>query len=87
MQRSDFEGPVNIGSEEMISINGLAEMAMEIAGKSLTLNHIPGPQGVRGRISDSTLLRAKLGYAPSAPLRDGMAKTYAWIVEEIAKRA
>ena len=63
---SEFTGPVNIGSEEMVSINQLAETIMDIAGKRLTIRHIPGPLGVRGRNSDNRLIREKLGWAPSA---------------------
>jgi len=81
---SDFAGPVNIGSEEMVTINQLAEMAMEIAGKRQRIRHIDGPLGVRGRNSDNNLLRQKLGWAPSAPLRDGLEKTYRWIEEQVA---
>ncbi len=84
---SDFTGPVNIGSEEMISINGLAEMAMEIAGKKLGLKHIEGPLGVRGRNSDNHLIREKLGWTPSRPLREGMEKTYRWIAAQVAASA
>ncbi len=83
--RSDFTGPVNIGSEEMVTINQLAEMAMRIAGKKLSVKHIPGPLGVRGRNSDNRLIREKLGWAPSMKLEDGMRKTYAWIAEQSAK--
>jgi nucleoside-diphosphate-sugar epimerase len=80
---SDFIGPVNIGSEEMISINGLAQLVMSIAGKKLSIKNIPGPLGVRGRKSDNTLIREKLGWAPSEPLRKGLEKTYAWISEQV----
>jgi nucleoside-diphosphate-sugar epimerase len=83
LMRSDFTGPVNIGSEEMVTINRLAQMAMEIAGKRLLLKHVPGPLGVRGRNSDNRLMREKLGWAPSRPLADGLAKTYAWIAERV----
>ena len=76
---SDFTGPVNIGSEEMVTINRLAELVISIAGKSLSINHIPGPLGVRGRNSDNRLIREKLGWAPSRPLRIGLEKTYDWI--------
>jgi nucleoside-diphosphate-sugar epimerase len=79
LMESNFNGPVNIGSEEMISINGLAEMVLEIAGKKLRLRHIPGPLGVRGRNSDNRLIADKLNWKPSAPLRNGLEKTYAWI--------
>jgi GDP-D-mannose 3',5'-epimerase len=81
---SPFAGPVNIGSEEMISINGLARMVMEIAGKKLRIKNVPGPQGVRGRRSDNRLIREKLGWAPSEPLLKGMEKLYAWISQQAA---
>jgi len=80
----DFRGPVNLGSEEMVSINQLAQMAMDIAGKHLTIKHIDGPLGVRGRNSDNALIREKLGWAPSRPLREGMEKTYQWIAAQVA---
>ena len=80
---SDFAGPVNIGSEEMVTINQLAEMAMSIAGKKLSIRHIAGPLGVRGRNSDNRLIRERLGWEPSRPLREGMEKTYAWISAQV----
>lgn len=80
---SDWTGPVNIGSEEMVTINQLAEMAMKIAGKKLSIKHISGPLGVRGRNSDNRLIRQKLGWGPSQPLVDGLAKTYEWIDGQI----
>ncbi len=80
---SDWTGPVNIGSEEMVTIDQLAEMAMKIAGKRLSIKHIPGPLGVRGRNSDNRLIRQQLGWAPSQPLVDGLAKTYEWIDRQI----
>ena len=86
MMQDTFTGPVNIGSDEMISINGLADMVMDIAGKQLTKNHIKGPLGVRGRNSDNALIKEKLGWAPSAKLRDGMEKTYAWINAQVSAR-
>lgn len=76
---SDFIGPVNIGSEEMITINSLAEMIMHIAGKKLTINHIKGPLGVRGRNSDNKLIYEKLGWRPTMSLRQGMEETYRWV--------
>lgn len=81
--RSDFMGPVNIGSDEMVSINGLASMIMKIAGKKLSIKHIPGPLGVRGRNSDNTLIEKSLGWRPSAPLAEGLAKTYPWIEAQV----
>ncbi|MEE9118769.1 MAG: NAD-dependent epimerase/dehydratase family protein, partial [Calditrichia bacterium] len=84
---SDFTGPVNIGSDEMITINGLAEIIMDIAGKEkLTIKHIDGPMGVRGRTSDNRLIHEKLGWKPKLPLRDGLAKTYQWIERQILMR-
>ncbi|MEM0991149.1 MAG: NAD-dependent dehydratase, partial [Pseudomonadota bacterium] len=82
----EFEGPVNIGSEEMITINGLAEMVIGIAGKDIGIDNVPGPLGVRGRNSDNRLIREKLGWAPEEPLQAGMQKTFAWIQGEITKR-
>lgn len=76
---SDFAGPVNIGSEEMVTINQLVEMVMNIAGKKVSVKHIKGPLGVKGRNSDNKLIRQKLGWAPSSKLRDGLAITYKWI--------
>jgi len=81
---SDFSGPVNIGSEEMISINDLAKMVIEISGKNVAIKNIPGPTGVRGRNSDNKLIGEKLGWKPSRPLREGMARTYAWISEQVS---
>jgi nucleoside-diphosphate-sugar epimerase len=80
---SDFAGPVNIGSEEMVTINHLAEMAMSIAGKKLSIRHVEGPLGVRGRKSDNRLIRQQLGWEPSRPLREGMEKTYEWISAQV----
>jgi GDP-D-mannose 3',5'-epimerase len=83
LMRSDFTGPVNIGSEEMVSINQLAAIIMEIAGKKLNIKHIPGPLGVRGRNSDNKLVRAVLGWGPNISLREGLEKTYAWIEKQV----
>jgi GDP-D-mannose 3',5'-epimerase len=83
LTHSDFTGPVNIGSEEMISINDFAYMIMGIAGKKLTINHIPGPLGVRGRSSDNRLIRQHLNWEPNSPLVDGITKTYHWINEQV----
>jgi GDP-D-mannose 3',5'-epimerase len=80
---SDFTGPVNIGSEEMISINGLAKMAIEISGKNLTIKNIPGPLGVRGRNSDNKLYREKVGWESKKTLRQGMEQTFSWINEQV----
>jgi len=76
---SDFSGPVNIGSEEMVTIDQLVEIAAKVAGKQISIKHIPGPTGVRGRNSDNKLLRSTLNWEPSLPLESGIAKTYEWI--------
>jgi nucleoside-diphosphate-sugar epimerase len=82
---SNFTGPVNIGSEEMVTINRLAEMVMNIAGKKLKIRHITGPTGVRGRNSDNKLIKEKLGWAPSMSLESGLRPTYKWISEQVKK--
>lgn len=87
LMESDFAGPVNIGSEEMISINNLANLIRVIAGKNVRFKNIPGPEGVRGRNSDNTLLKKKLDWSPSETLRSGLEKTYPWIVAQIEKQA
>jgi nucleoside-diphosphate-sugar epimerase len=83
LMRSNFSGPVNIGSEEMVTIDGLADTIMTVAGKRVEKRHIPGPLGVRGRNSDNRLIRAKLGWAPAQPLAVGIAKTYRWIEQQV----
>ena len=82
---SDFKGPVNIGSEEILSINQLAKNVIDISGKEIYIKNIEGPTGVRGRNSDNKLIREKLGWEPSKPLYDGLIKTYEWINEQIKK--
>jgi nucleoside-diphosphate-sugar epimerase len=84
LMKSDFMGPVNIGSEEMVTINNLAKTAMEVRGKSLEIVHIPGPLGVRGRNSHNKLIEEKLGWKPTYSLKDGITWTYNWIEEQIA---
>ena len=79
---SDFAGPVNIGSEEMVTINELARVVMSIAGKKLSLRPIAGPLGVRGRNSDNRLIRERLGWEPSCGLRKGLEQTYRWIAAQ-----
>ncbi len=86
LTRSDFSGPVNIGSEEMVSINQLAEMIIKLSGKKITIKNIPGPVGVRGRNSDNKLIGEKLGWKPSQPLVDGLAITYKWITEKVEEK-
>lgn len=82
-----FEGPVNIGSEEMVTINQLVDIVSDIAGKKLHKNHIPGPLGVRGRNSDNRLIQEKLAWKPSQTLRVGLEKTYAWIEQQVNRNA
>jgi GDP-D-mannose 3', 5'-epimerase len=85
LTRSLFEGPVNIGSEEMVTINQLVDIVSDIAGKTVHKNHIPGPTGVRGRNSDNRLIEEKLGWKPSQSLRDGLEETYAWIERQVMR--
>jgi len=87
LMRSNFTGPVNIGSEEMVTINGLANMIMRIAEKPLGIRNFPGPTGVRGRNSDNRLIQEKLGWAPSQKLEDGLAITYRWIEQQVRRNA
>jgi len=83
LMRSGFSGPVNIGSEEMVTINRLADLIMGVAGKSVEKRHIPGPLGVRGRNSDNRLISEKLDWAPSQALVEGLAVTYAWVERQV----
>ena len=85
MNQTDFVGPVNIGSEEMVSINQFANMIIGLSGKTLTIKHIDGPTGVRGRNSDNKLIEEKLGWKPSCALIDGLKVTYKWISQQIAE--
>jgi nucleoside-diphosphate-sugar epimerase len=80
---SDFSGPVNIGSEEMVSINQLVEMVLDIANKKMKIKHIDGPLGVRGRTSDNKLLQSKLDWEYTMSLKTGLEKTYSWISDQI----
>ena len=83
---SDFLGPVNIGSEEMVTINQLADIAAKVAGKTIVKKHIDGPLGVRGRNSNNDLIREKLGWDYEMTLEEGIAKTYAWISEKVEEQ-
>jgi GDP-D-mannose 3',5'-epimerase len=83
LMESDFSGPVNIGSDQPITIDGLLLMTARIAGKTVHPHHISGPVGVQGRNSDNTLIKEKLGWAPSDPLADGLNETYEWISEQV----
>jgi nucleoside-diphosphate-sugar epimerase len=86
MMESDFQGPVNIGSEEMVTINQLVDTAAKVAGKTVEKNHIDGPLGVRGRNSNNDLIREKLGWDYSQTLEEGIRKTYNWICGQIEKK-
>jgi GDP-D-mannose 3',5'-epimerase len=81
---SNHVHPINIGSDEIISINDLTKMVIEISGKNLSISHIDGPQGVRGRNSDNTLIKEVLGWAPSQLLKEGITKLYHWINEQVS---
>jgi nucleoside-diphosphate-sugar epimerase len=85
VMRSDWTGPVNIGSEEMVTINQLAAMIMVIAGKRLGTRHVPGPLGVRGRNSDNRLIQARLCWKPTQPLMTGLRNTYPWIERQVER--
>jgi nucleoside-diphosphate-sugar epimerase len=80
---SNFKGPVNIGSDEMVTINDLVNYIIDISGKQVSIKHIDGPTGVRGRNSDNTLIKEKLNWSPTQPLYNGLIKTYEWINKEI----
>lgn len=83
LMRSDFREPLNLGQDRMVTINGLADMVAGIAGIRITKRHIEGPQGVRGRNSDNTLLRQVLGWEPQISLEEGLARTYTWIEAQV----
>jgi GDP-D-mannose 3', 5'-epimerase len=83
LMNSDFTGPVNVGSEEMIAINDLVRMVAGVSGKTINIKNISGPTGVRGRNSDNKLIREKLNWAPSQSLVDGISKTYEWINKQV----
>jgi nucleoside-diphosphate-sugar epimerase len=83
LMRSDFHEPLNLGQDRMVTINQLADMVAEIAGVQIVKKHVPGPQGVRGRNSDNTLLRAVLGWEPAISLEEGLARTYVWIEAQV----
>jgi GDP-D-mannose 3',5'-epimerase len=85
LMRSDYGKPLNIGSDEKVTMNEMADIALEIKGAKVPIKHIPGPEGVRGRNSDNTLIKEVLGWAPSIALRDGLKRTFVWIAAEIEK--
>jgi GDP-D-mannose 3', 5'-epimerase len=86
LMQSDYRRPLNLGQDRLISITDLALMVAEIAGTSVELAYVPGPQGVRGRNSDNTRLREVLGWEPDISLEDGIARTYAWIEDQVRER-
>jgi nucleoside-diphosphate-sugar epimerase len=83
LMESDFNGPVNIGSDEIVTINDLVNYIINISGKQISIKHIEGPTGVRGRNSDNNLIKEKLNWSPTQPLYDGLIKTYEWINKKI----
>lgn len=83
LMRSDYAEPLNLGQDRLVSINELADIVAEIAGIQIAKKHVPGPQGVRGRNSDNTRLRQVLGWEPEISLEDGLARTYAWIEDQV----
>jgi len=83
LMRSDCDEPLNIGSDEMVAVDELADMIAEIAGKTVVKRHVPGPTGVRGRCSDNTRIADRLGWRPRAPLREGLRRTYRWIATQV----
>jgi nucleoside-diphosphate-sugar epimerase len=87
LTQSDHHEPINVGSDRLVSINELALMIARIAGKRLSLHHVAGPEGVRGRGTDNSRMRAALGWAPRVSLEDGMLRTYEWIAGRIVAAA
>jgi len=85
LMESDYSGPVNIGSDELISINGLAGLAVKFSEKTVLFKHIDGPLGVRGRSSDNSLIQQKLNWRPTTKLAEGMKITYEWIEQQVIK--
>ena len=85
LMRSDYHQPLNLGQDRLISINELADLVAGVAGISIVKKHVPGPQGVRGRNSDNSTLRQVLGWEPQISLEEGLARTYTWIEEQVAR--
>jgi GDP-D-mannose 3',5'-epimerase len=86
LMHSDYREPLNLGTERMVTINELAAIISEVAGKTLTVEHIEGPQGVRGRNSDNSRLREVLGWEPRVDLEEGLAETYRWIEKQLVEK-
>jgi GDP-D-mannose 3',5'-epimerase len=85
LMRSDYTEPLNIGSDEMVSMNEMMDLVAELDGKKINIRHIPGPEGVRGRNSNNDLIKKELGWAPTISLREGVTKTLVWIKGEIER--
>ncbi len=86
LMRSDYVSPLNLGSDRMVTINELAYMIAKVAGIKITIKHIPGPQGVRGRNSDNTRLREVLKWEPQLTLEEGLEHTYTWIEQQVSRK-
>ncbi len=86
LMRSDYHEPLNLGQDRLVSINQLADIIADIAGIQVVKRHVPGPQGVRGRNSDNTRLRQVLGWEPQISLEEGLARTYAWIEQQLRQK-
>jgi nucleoside-diphosphate-sugar epimerase len=84
--RSDYVFPLNLGQDRLVTINQLADIIADIAGIEITIKHVPGPQGVRGRNSDNSRLRQVLGWEPQISLEEGLKRTYAWIELQVSKK-
>jgi GDP-D-mannose 3',5'-epimerase len=87
LMRSDYREPLNLGQDRMVSINELARMIANIAGVQMNIQHVPGPQGVRGRNSDNTRLKEVLQWEPQVPLEEGLTRTYSWIEKQVRDTA
>jgi len=87
LTKSDFAEPINLGSDEMVSMNEMADLVLSFENKKLPVKHIPGPEGVRGRNSDNDLIKEKLGWAPSITLAEGLKNTYFWIKDQVAQES
>jgi nucleoside-diphosphate-sugar epimerase len=85
LARSDFFDPINIGSDQMVTINQLVDIVADIAGKTLRKRHVPGPTGVRGRTSDNRLAQQQLGWVPTGRLRAGLELTYSWVEQQLRR--
>ncbi|MGQ9581849.1 MAG: NAD-dependent epimerase/dehydratase family protein, partial [Armatimonadota bacterium] len=86
LMQSDYHEPLNLGQDRLVTINQLADIIADIAGIRIVKKHVPGPQGVRGRNSDNTRLRQVLGWEPEISLEEGLARTYAWIEEQVRQK-